>query len=102
MQRIRAYHIDALCKFAFYLCSYLFTYGWITSASVILALTEPASKATVQQRSIKKNPENQSQKLEAWHCKECKLMPTLTFDLLTFSEIGVTKTCHVLSTCQVW
>jgi len=27
-------------------------------------------------------------KLEDWHSEECKLMPTLTFDLLTWKKIG--------------
>ena len=39
--------------------------------------------------------------LEDWHSKECKLTPTLTFGLLTSNEMGETRTCHVISRCQI-
>jgi len=42
--------------------------------------------------------------LEEWHSEECKLKPTLTFNLLTsIPQIKwLTRNCHVLSICQVW
>jgi len=33
--------------------------------------------------------------VEYWHSEECKLTPTLTFNLLTSSEMGDYTTCYV-------